>query len=251
VSHTYRNTCRTPTGTASRNCHPATGTQVTTMNRRRTLSVHRSQQAVLIRGLQFGSAQHVRREVNAGDRRLDRSVEKIEPGTNADDQNAVTWLDIGEFELPLPWPFQERDARKPVIDRGEHVILAYIGVVLVLHQETSASVRPTGRVAPVSAGSGRFRWQCVGIPSRTNPRRQMDCPTEPNRERRVHWPRGRTLGGSSSINGMVYVRGNRLDYDTWRDAHGCIGWGYPDLARRRDPAQLSRGDDAGRAGPHR
>ena len=36
VSHTYRNTCRTPTGTASRNCHPATETPVTTMNRRRT-----------------------------------------------------------------------------------------------------------------------------------------------------------------------------------------------------------------------
>lgn len=58
--------------------------------------------------------------------------------------------------------------------------------------------------------------------------------------RRVHWPRGRTLGGSSSINGMVYVRGNRLDYDTWRDAHGCTGWGYPDLLpyfrRGRRPA---------------
>jgi choline dehydrogenase len=40
---------------------------------------------------------------------------------------------------------------------------------------------------------------------------------------------GRTLGGSSSINGMIYVRGNPLDYDNWRDAYGCTGWGHADL----------------------
>ena len=48
-------------------------------------------------------------------------------------------------------------------------------------------------------------------------------------DRSVFWPSGRTLGGSSSINGMVYIRGNRVDYDTWRDAYGCAGWGYEDL----------------------
>ena len=47
--------------------------------------------------------------------------------------------------------------------------------------------------------------------------------------RRMYWPRGKLLGGSSSINAQLYVRGNRLDYDTWRDAHGCVGWGYADL----------------------
>ena len=47
--------------------------------------------------------------------------------------------------------------------------------------------------------------------------------------RRFEWPRGRMLGGSSSINAMLYVRGNALDYDTWRDVHGCTGWGYADL----------------------
>jgi choline dehydrogenase len=46
--------------------------------------------------------------------------------------------------------------------------------------------------------------------------------------RRITLPRGRTLGGSSSINGMNYIRGNPLDYDSWRDA-GCTGWGWDDL----------------------
>ena len=48
---------------------------------------------------------------------------------------------------------------------------------------------------------------------------------EPNCDgRRIYLPRGRTLGGSSSTNAMVYIRGNAADYDGWRDA-GCTGWG--------------------------
>ncbi|MFI5896810.1 GMC family oxidoreductase [Actinoplanes sp. NPDC051513] len=47
--------------------------------------------------------------------------------------------------------------------------------------------------------------------------------------RRIFLANGRVLGGGSSINGMVYVRGNPADYDGWRDVHGCTGWGYADL----------------------
>jgi choline dehydrogenase len=46
--------------------------------------------------------------------------------------------------------------------------------------------------------------------------------------RRIYLPRGKTLGGSSSTNAMVYIRGNRADYDGWRAA-GCEGWGFDDL----------------------
>ena len=46
--------------------------------------------------------------------------------------------------------------------------------------------------------------------------------------RRIFSPRGRVLGGSSSINYMMYVRGNRLDFDHWRDL-GNTGWGYDDV----------------------
>ena len=45
----------------------------------------------------------------------------------------------------------------------------------------------------------------------------------------VYWPRGRVIGGSSSINAMIYIRGNKYDYNTWRDEFGCDGWGYTDI----------------------
>ena len=43
-----------------------------------------------------------------------------------------------------------------------------------------------------------------------------------------HWPRGKLLGGSSSINAMVWIRGAREDFDDWRNA-GNPGWGFDDL----------------------
>ena len=46
--------------------------------------------------------------------------------------------------------------------------------------------------------------------------------------RRVIWPRGKVLGGSSAINGLVYIRGQKQDYDHWRQL-GNEGWGYDDI----------------------
>lgn len=47
--------------------------------------------------------------------------------------------------------------------------------------------------------------------------------------RRADWPRMKALGGCSAMNAMIYIRGNREDYDGWRDAAGAPGWGYRDV----------------------
>ncbi|MDP3522988.1 MAG: GMC family oxidoreductase N-terminal domain-containing protein, partial [Hoeflea sp.] len=66
-----------------------------------------------------------------------------------------------------------------------------------------------------------------------------------------HWPRGRVLGGSSSINAMVWVRGARADFDDWRDA-GNPGWGADEMFKAfRDVECAVVGEDTlrGRKGP--
>jgi choline dehydrogenase len=68
---------------------------------------------------------------------------------------------------------------------------------------------------------------------------------------RDHWPRGKVLGGSSSINAMVYIRGHREDYDDWQAA-GNPGWGWSDvLAAYKAMEDNEAGDDefCGRGGP--
>lgn len=61
--------------------------------------------------------------------------------------------------------------------------------------------------------------------------------------RRVYLPRGRMLGGSSSINAMVYIRGHRADYDEWA-AQGATGWSYHDvLPYFRKSETNERGED--------
>lgn len=68
----------------------------------------------------------------------------------------------------------------------------------------------------VTLKSKRYNWQFSTRP-------------DPGTHNRQHkWPRGKALGGSSSINAMIYMRGNPGDYDGWQQA-GCIGWGASDV----------------------
>jgi choline dehydrogenase len=62
--------------------------------------------------------------------------------------------------------------------------------------------------------------------------------------RKLWWPRGRGWGGSSSINGMIYIRGHARDYDQWRQM-GLTGWGYADVLPyfKRAEALEGGGDD--------
>lgn len=65
-------------------------------------------------------------------------------------------------------------------------------------------------------GSAKFNW------------RYMSTPQSHLDGREIYLPRGKTLGGSSSVNGMIYIRGHRNDYDKWAN-DGATGWSYDDV----------------------
>ena len=75
--------------------------------------------------------------------------------------------------------------------------------------------------------------------------------SEPNlASRKVYWPRGRVLGGTSTINGMLWVRGDPAEYDRWADM-GCTGWDFDSLLphfRRMESCPLGSDTLRGRTG---
>lgn len=73
---------------------------------------------------------------------------------------------------------------------------------------------------PLLAGAAYY-WRPTNWNYATTPQPGLDG-------RSVKWPRGKLLGGCSSINGMMYMRGTRADYDVWRQL-GLSGWGYDDV----------------------
>jgi len=81
-----------------------------------------------------------------------------------------------------------------------------------------------------------------------------DFASEPEpalKQRRIYLPRGKALGGSSSINAMVYIRGNPNDFDDWA-SHGAVGWSYSELLPyfiRSEANESKRGDLHGTDGP--
>ncbi len=109
---------------------------------------------------------------------------------------------------------------------------------------------PATRVLLLEAGGeDRNRW--IHIPlgfgkTFADPSVNWCYETEPDPgagDRRVFWPRGKVLGGSSSINGMVYIRGQAEDFDHWRQL-GSTGWSFDDVLPyfRRSEHQM-RGAD--------
>jgi choline dehydrogenase len=93
---------------------------------------------------------------------------------------------------------------------------------------------PEVRVLLLEAG-GKDRSPNIKIPAafpkQFHTKLDWDYATEPEPyvdERELYIPRGKSLGGSSSMNAMLYVRGRPLDYDTW-EAQGASGWGYRDV----------------------
>ncbi len=120
------------------------------------------------------------------------------------------------------------------------------------------SADPSMRVLLIEAG-GKDRNLWIHVPAgfyRNIFNREITWgfDTEPLAEllgRRMPWPRGKVLGGSSAINGLIYIRGQRQDFDMWRQ-QGNVGWSYDDvLPYFRRAEDQERGENAyhGKGGP--
>jgi choline dehydrogenase len=122
------------------------------------------------------------------------------------------------------------------------------------------SADPRNKVLLLEAGRASHPWSPIPIGMArliTNPAANWLYSSEPEAStngRRLPVPRGKLLGGSSSINGMVFVRGQAQDFDTWAQM-GNRGWSYAEVLPffKRMESYAGAGDDAlrGREGPLR
>ena len=117
-------------------------------------------------------------------------------------------------------------------DTSEYIIVGAGSAGCVLADRLSAS---GADVVLLEAGPSDLH-PMIHIPAGilhliSNPKVNWNYSSEPEESsgnRRIHWPRGRVLGGSSSINGMLYVRGNPADYDGWAQM-GCRAWSFDEV----------------------
>jgi choline dehydrogenase len=126
-----------------------------------------------------------------------------------------------------------RDGMAAAIGSFDYVIVGAGTAGCVLANRLSAD--PDVAVLLLEAG-GKDSWIWIHIPvgylyTQNNPRTDWCFRTEPEAGlggRALAYPRGKVLGGCSSINGMIYMRGQAADYDQWRQAGNC-GWGWDDV----------------------
>ncbi|MEE4313632.1 MAG: choline dehydrogenase [Desulfofustis sp.] len=97
------------------------------------------------------------------------------------------------------------------------------------------STNPKNKVLVLEAGKPDYRWDFrIHMPAaltylltdKTYNWLYESAPEPHMHNRRIAQPRGKVLGGSSSINGMIYIRGNALDYEKWADDEGMENWDY-------------------------
>src|SRR5690606_2580004 len=132
----------------------------------------------------------------------------------------------------VPPKQEHREERAMEAERADYVIVGAGSAGCVLANRLSAD---GSRVILLEAGPRDLNpW--IHIPAGVlkllkHPKVNWNFETDPEEgtgNRAIHWPRGRVLVGSSSINGMLFVRGNPADYDAWAQT-GCPGWRYEEL----------------------
>jgi choline dehydrogenase len=116
--------------------------------------------------------------------------------------------------------------------RGWDYIVVGAGAAGCVVAGRLAQTMPDARIALIEAGGARLGLMTkipgTGFIASTSPRRNWNFQTEPVpalNGRKLWWFQGRILGGSSSINGMLYLRGHSLEYDQWAQL-GCRGWSF-------------------------
>ena len=126
-----------------------------------------------------------------------------------------------------------QNTHQPAEAQYDYIIVGAGSAGCVLANRLSGE--PDKRVLLLEAG-GKDWYPWIHVPvgyfkTLHNPLTDWSYKTEPDpglNGRAIDWPRGKTLGGSSSINGLLYIRGQRQDYDHWRQL-GNAGWSFEDI----------------------